>query len=398
MVPGAALAQAGAMTSTPPEAPPPPQDAASDPPLDHGPRVTTDQMRDLGRLRRSTTDRKIAGVAGGLGRHLDVDPLVLRVALVVLVLFGGAGLLLYGVCWLFLPEDGADRAMVNLDERSRTVALAIGGGLTALVLIGHTWGGLWFPWPLALVALVVLWLVTRNGSASPAPSPVPTSAYPAQGPPPTGPQQGWQPPPRPVDPRRRGPILFWITLALSALGVGVLGVVDLAGASLPSAAYPALVVATCGVMLLLGAFFGRAGGIIALGLVASLGLMVSAAADQWDGHHDRFTPTSVVAMGDHYDFSGGDRVIDLRDIADVSALDGRTLRIRGEFGRVRVYLPAGVGVDATTRITGFGHVDVLGDQQGGTDFTQTTTADPGSDVVMTLDVELGVGSIEVRQP
>ena len=39
-----------------------------------GPRVTGDEIRDLGRLRRSATDRKVAGVAGGLARHLDIDP------------------------------------------------------------------------------------------------------------------------------------------------------------------------------------------------------------------------------------------------------------------------------------------------------------------------------------
>ena len=71
------------MTSTPPEAPPPVDG-------DQGPRVTRDQVRDLGRLRRSVRDRKVAGVAGGLGRHLDIDPVILRVAIVVLVFFGGA--------------------------------------------------------------------------------------------------------------------------------------------------------------------------------------------------------------------------------------------------------------------------------------------------------------------
>src|SRR5689334_7243536 len=76
----------GAMTTTPPEAP------------TDGPRVTRDEVRDLARLRRSLTDRRVAGVAGGLGRHLDVDPLILRVAFVVLTFFGGAGLILYGAC------------------------------------------------------------------------------------------------------------------------------------------------------------------------------------------------------------------------------------------------------------------------------------------------------------
>ena len=48
-----------------------------------GPRVTRDEIKDLVRLRRSVPDRHVAGVAGGLARHLDVDPIIVRVALVV---------------------------------------------------------------------------------------------------------------------------------------------------------------------------------------------------------------------------------------------------------------------------------------------------------------------------
>src|SRR6478609_326666 len=163
--------QAWSMTTTPPEAPPPPP-----PTGDPGPRVTGDQVRDLGRLRRSTTDRKVAGVAGGLARHLDVDPLILRVAFVVLVFFGGAGLIVYGACWLLVPEDGDDKAPFNLDERSRTIALMIVGVLAAVALVGDSWGAFWFPWPVAIVALVALWLLTRNNqqSGTPAPPPPPT--------------------------------------------------------------------------------------------------------------------------------------------------------------------------------------------------------------------------------
>ena len=69
------------MTTTPPEAPSGPSAGSPD---DGGPRVTRDEMRDLGRLRRSARDRKVAGVAGGLARHLDIDPLILRVTFVVL--------------------------------------------------------------------------------------------------------------------------------------------------------------------------------------------------------------------------------------------------------------------------------------------------------------------------
>ena len=241
------------MTTTPPEAPPPPQDS---PGQDTGPRVTRDEIRDLGRLRRSRSDRKVAGVAGGLARHLDIDPLVLRVAFVVLVFFGGAGLILYGACWLLVPQDGDDHATINLDDRTRSVVLIVVGGIAALALIGDSWGAFWFPWPLAVVALIALWVLTRNNNSSPTPDgfAAPTYSAPAPGytPPVADPTQqypyaaaapapAYYPPQPPVyikpppykipNPRKRGPILFWFTLALIALCEGLLGIVDLAGAN-----------------------------------------------------------------------------------------------------------------------------------------------------------------------
>ena len=89
-------------------------------------------MKDLGRLRRSVTDRHVAGVAGGLARHLDVDAIIIRVALVVAVFFGGAGLLLYVAAWILVPEEGTADEPLGLDQRSRTIALA-GVGVLALL-------------------------------------------------------------------------------------------------------------------------------------------------------------------------------------------------------------------------------------------------------------------------
>jgi len=55
-------------------------------------------------LHLSRADRKIAGVCGGLGEWLDVDPVFLRVAFVLLALVGGLGILVYVVLWLFVPR------------------------------------------------------------------------------------------------------------------------------------------------------------------------------------------------------------------------------------------------------------------------------------------------------
>src|SRR5688500_8214550 len=163
------------MTSTPPEAPPGPEPAGQ--PGDqqgpqYGPRATRDDIRDLARLRRTTgPDTTVAGVAGGLARHLDVDPLILRVALVVLVFFGGAGLIVYAACWLLVPEDGDARAPFNFDDRTRTVALVIAGIVATLALIGDTLGGSFgFPWPLAIIAVIVLLVVAFGDRDKPKPS------------------------------------------------------------------------------------------------------------------------------------------------------------------------------------------------------------------------------------
>ena len=114
-----------------------------------GPRVSGEQMRDLNRLRRSTTDRYFAGVAGGLGRHLDIDPTIIRVLLAVLTFFGGAGLLVYGAFWLFVPEDGRDRAPIELGSEMRRVVLIVAAVIAASLVFGTPFfgdgGGLSFP-------------------------------------------------------------------------------------------------------------------------------------------------------------------------------------------------------------------------------------------------------------
>ena len=57
-------------------------------------------------LYRSKTDRKIAGVCGGLGRYFNIDPTIVRVVFVLMLLPGGLpGLLPYLVLWVVIPEE-----------------------------------------------------------------------------------------------------------------------------------------------------------------------------------------------------------------------------------------------------------------------------------------------------
>ena len=56
------------------------------------------------RLELSRDDRVIAGVCGGLGEYFGVDAVLIRIAAIVLVFAGGAGLLLYAIGWIAMPE------------------------------------------------------------------------------------------------------------------------------------------------------------------------------------------------------------------------------------------------------------------------------------------------------
>ncbi|HOX46906.1 MAG TPA: PspC domain-containing protein [Myxococcota bacterium] len=67
-------------------------------------------MADQARLTRSRSDRVLSGVCGGLGKHLGIDPLLVRLAFLLLLLAGGIGLFLYLALAILVPaEDQAGR-------------------------------------------------------------------------------------------------------------------------------------------------------------------------------------------------------------------------------------------------------------------------------------------------
>ncbi|WP_435770067.1 PspC domain-containing protein [Nocardioides sp. SYSU DS0651] len=390
------------MSTTPPEAP----TEAADPrePGDHGPRVTKDEVRDLARIRRSRTDRKVAGVAGGLARHLDIDPLLLRVAFVVLTFFGGGGLILYGVAWLIVPEDETDDAVVRLDDSVRAIALIVTGVFAAASIVGDSFGGPAFPWPLIVVGGVLLVVFASRESLRPGgprhpwlrgetdemPHPATGSAagstYPGYRPAPP-------PPARPGDPRRRGPLLFLFTLALAALGVGVLGTVHLTGADVPASAYPATVMAVCGLMLLVGACYGRAGGLILVGLLAALATAASSVAAGVDVGEIRKQPERAAQLAERYELGAGDIRIDLTRVEDLDNLAGDDLHLEVGLGRIVVVVPEeGLNVEVDATVEG-GEVSLFGDRSSSSD-TSSYGDDP-TDPTLTIDAEVLLGEIQI---
>lgn len=195
--------------TTPPPPPPPsgPAPTATGAPADphHGSRPQDrffDSVRSSG-LHRSQR-RVIGGVSGGIAERTGVDVTVVRVLTVVLSIFGGLGLLAYGLAWLLLPEpDGRIHAEQVL--RGDLSAGAVGGIVTTVLGfggLGGSWGGPfgwhggglfgWF-WGLsgtalcvAVIALVIYAIGQGRGRATPGFPPRP----PAPPAPPTPPSAG----------------------------------------------------------------------------------------------------------------------------------------------------------------------------------------------------------------
>ncbi len=397
-----------------------------------GPRVSADQMRDVDRLRRSTSDRYIAGVAGGLGRHFDIDPTIVRVVLAVLTLFGGAGLLVYGAVWLFVPEDGQDRAPIEVGTEVRRIILIVAGVIALSIVFGtpffgNSWGN-GFPVPLLVIGLVVLALVLTRGqrrlghdrNEPPPPwgsAPIPplapkgstmattdTRIAPGQQPP------AWMPPPGPAyvppppRPRRTGLVLFWPTLAIIAIALGTLGIFDTSSSVSPSA-YVALALAITAVMLLVGAFIGRPGGLIALGIVASIALGISSgveASTDWETSGETLSvrPLAAIGVQDDYSVPNGQISLDLSGVRNIAALDGREIDVHLNAGEIDVTLPPGMNAIVDADMHFAGDISIDGSHAGGFDQsihrTITGSTDPDAPTI-TLNLDARAGQITVNR-
>lgn len=359
------------------------------------PGVDRQNLRNYEQLRRSTSDRKVAGVAGGLGRHLNVDPTILRVLFVVLCFFGGAGFVVYGAAWLLVPEDGHLDGKVSMSDNTRNGVLIAVGVVGALLVLGDSWNGIGFPWPLVLVGFGVLLYLAFRGQGRPVST---TQTQPSSPPwaPVTAPAALAYQPPRP----KRGPKLFGFTLALVAVALGALGLYDVSGGSVVAAAYPALALTVVGLMLVLGAYVGRAGGLILLGLVSSMALAVTSiasGADFGDGEQVSVAPTTASSVTDGYSISTGRIQVDLSGVSDPGNLDGRVIDVSAEAGEIVVILPSGVRADVQAGIDGPGQIDLPGRGSGGIDTDLDGTFGAGAGTV-TLVTHLSVGHIDVRNP
>jgi phage shock protein PspC (stress-responsive transcriptional regulator) len=107
------------------------------------------------RLYRSSTQRVLAGICGGLGEYFAVDPVWFRVGFVVLALGGGSGILIYLLMWLMVPPAPDGYAAAEAGRGSVTGAAVVGVvfmivGTIALVNTVAPWLGQYI-WPVVFV-------------------------------------------------------------------------------------------------------------------------------------------------------------------------------------------------------------------------------------------------------
>lgn len=128
-------------------------------------------------LYRSVKDRKIAGVAGGIGEYLEIDPAIVRLVWLLAILFGGAGFLAYLIAWIVIPEEKVNtNEEDNLQEKpvSSVGKTELTSGLTfigvLLIVIGIyllvkqfiPFGLINYFWPIIIIGLGIFLLIPKK--------------------------------------------------------------------------------------------------------------------------------------------------------------------------------------------------------------------------------------------
>lgn len=407
------------------------------------------------RLVRSRDDRFIGGVAAGIANYFNLDPVLIRVAFVISIAFGGIGVLAYVALLVMVPVDG-DPAEPIKQPTGLKRGLVIGGtivlGCLALASIDGAGFGGWFfgigPGPLfgiliwALAIAGVVWLIreaTRGDNAttgafgrSPesklpvgatadtgtetevladnanevtttmASSPTqnaPTEAMPLN---PSSPTT--RPPAAPQGSSagsQAGRIMMWIAIGISAMIVFTILAVISAWTTVIAGSIPmAAVVILLGGGLIFAAVRGRkqlAAWMLATALVIAIPMAFIAIADiRIEGGYGEFIETPTVANDipvDGYKMAAGATTIDLRKF-NFKAGEPLELDVNSGFGATRMIIPDDVCVIGV--VSGkAGLADIRGNEVSGVKFDRRFLRGAEGILAVELSAEFQVGYFAV---
>jgi phage shock protein PspC (stress-responsive transcriptional regulator) len=433
----------GAGSRQPPGAAEPPGAAGAEAP-DEPPPLTAFAWRSG--LVRPAKGRMLAGVCAAIGRATNTDPVLWRVLLAVLAIFGGIGVILYLLGWLLLPADGDTgspiEALLGRGRSATSAVLTVIGAVVVLlsfpVMVSEPFRP--GPWGVILIggALLLLLRDRRRGTGRATPAtgpptapgtpPMPTfpassgapmtsASQPAAAPfaphgpfvpasppyPPPG-DAASPPPPRPAPPKPPKSRLGLLTFSVLLVIVGAMGLVDLAGFSIPGPSYFAAALAVVGLGLIMGAWVGRARGLIALGLLLVF-LTGTSAAVESVGRVQAGTQEWVVTSFDQlepaYSQSFGEARLDLSELDFRDAPDPIDVDVSVDFGNFKVIVPPDVDVVVEGDIEVAGNADVFDQEWGGLDPGTRAMTDLGEDGrgggELRINATVDFGSLEVQR-
>ena len=449
-------------------------------------------MSSIWTVRRSASDVKLTGLCGGVAEHWGVDPVLVRVAWVLLALSGGVGVVLYLAGWLLIPVQGQATAPIDdlLGDAARRWPKEVWVALVLMAcVVAFTWfggptpfgvgpalviGAIWYfgfarhrqpqgharssaeagAAPVGPVPTQAPAFVAHHGPATPfteaaeawrrrieehvrvnGSEPVPASEPPSWPAPPAVPAPAAlqdpdpelsartaflaepdpvglyvDPPPVPTGapplPRRRGDRLSarrlrLLTLLMLGLTTGGLALADHGGLAVPPVVYAASALLVVGLALVAATWWGRARGLLAMGLLLVPLVTATAAVgphgplEGWGSETYRYTTAAELPpTGDV--LAGGELVLDLSGLTlDADAVHSA----RVGTGRLEVVVPRGVNVTVHYDVDQGAVQPYRGDERIGSQLVGTLpppTLVPGAPT-LTLDLAVHRGQLEVRQ-
>lgn len=363
------------------------------------------------RLARAHDGRVLAGVCQGAARYFDIDPVIFRIVLAVLTVFGGAGVIIYVLAWALIPDEASPETRFErwLTTGGRfDLRQAILLALIAIIVViflanahifGHEYGA-------AAVAVLAALLLTelvgrrrghglfppRHQRAQPPPATQESVATSTSGPS----SMDWVAAPVVTKPPRQRAWLGWLTFAAIVVAAGVVWLVASSGVAHPQPADTfAICVAVAGLGLVVGAFVGRARAMIPVGLLLAALLGVANALPRdltWSAGTRDWVPVPS-DLASSYVLGAGKADLDLTRLDPATSA---TVNARIGAGRLVVTVPRGMGLDVSADV-GAGRVYLLGHEEDGTGVKTGMSLPPAAHKgTLTLHLQGGFADLEVH--
>jgi phage shock protein PspC (stress-responsive transcriptional regulator) len=319
------------------------------------------------KLARSSEERMIAGVSGGLGRYFGLDPVLFRIAFGISIFFGGIGLLAYIALVAFLPHDDGRPSWIEGRSRATTIVATICLAIAAILILGPP-SFVLGPMLLCLVILGLLAVLLYRAF---------------------GGERGDD----------AAQIIARGTLVLLVL-IAALGAATAVGfvAALGGGVAVAIIAIVAGVALLAA---GLLGGPLwtmlpAIVLVVPLAVVSAADIDLHGGVGERTDrPATVAEIKPEYRVGVGKMTLDLRRI-DLPAGDTNVKLVVG-VGEAIVRVPENACVSTDAQI-GAGEADIIDrDPQSGIDVDVKNGAKTVSRPVVHVNADIGVGHLQIER-